>query len=240
MTCDVVRGVWFRTLGQLACNFLPSGLGDTHIMTSPENQRPSFSSLFLTSSEQPPRSNLSIDDYDRSLAILYQTLWGIASLVIAGKLGKLERFERSSHWLFAIHSQLHLPFIHCIGPHTNPYKVSMGCSKGPSGPDPHIYGRFWERPKPRTATEAELPPKDSAADSPNNQEPVRMLKRNFAEAFASTTPKNNNAHLLESGSFSDLAIECNGWTFNVHCAVLCPQSEFFSKACGSGLKVNLN
>ena len=43
--------------------------------------------------------------------------------------------------------------------------------------------------------------------------------------------------LLLSGEYSDMKIVTNGFTFNVHRAIVCSQSDFFKAAMGSGFKV---
>ncbi|KAI4746933.1 hypothetical protein E4T50_02702 [Aureobasidium sp. EXF-12298] len=45
----------------------------------------------------------------------------------------------------------------------------------------------------------------------------------------------NRLHLLhESGAYSDLTIVCGSHTYNVHKAIICPQSSFFRAACQPG------
>ena len=40
--------------------------------------------------------------------------------------------------------------------------------------------------------------------------------------------------LYESGEYSDLTVVCGRDVYNVHKAIVCPRSEFFSKACRDG------
>lgn len=45
--------------------------------------------------------------------------------------------------------------------------------------------------------------------------------------------------LLVSGDYSDFTITCKGRTFNVHRAVVCPQSSFFAAALNGRFLVSL-
>jgi len=37
--------------------------------------------------------------------------------------------------------------------------------------------------------------------------------------------------IYESGDYSDLTVICGGDVYKVHKAIICPRSDFFSKAC---------
>lgn len=50
-------------------------------------------------------------------------------------------------------------------------------------------------------------------------------------------PSGINTYLFETGKYSDITIECNGWGFRGHKSVLCPQNEFIAKACEGGFEV---
>jgi hypothetical protein len=53
-----------------------------------------------------------------------------------------------------------------------------------------------------------------------------------------TGPLRTGIHgYLTNGQYSDLTITSGTRTWNVHKAIVCPQSEFFAKACNSGYKV---
>lgn len=65
------------------------------------------------------------------------------------------------------------------------------------------------------------------------------LKRSASDAFGSDSisPRDCNRSLFESGRFSDVTVECNGWIFKAHKSILCSQSRFFEVALDGGHKV---
>jgi hypothetical protein len=44
--------------------------------------------------------------------------------------------------------------------------------------------------------------------------------------------------LLKSGSYADFTIQCKDREFNVHRAIICPESSFFQTMCQSSFKVS--
>lgn len=59
---------------------------------------------------------------------------------------------------------------------------------------------------------------------------------------ANVNDSNQLTRMLETGDHSDLVLRCtDGKIFNVHKAIVCAQSDFFSRACQSGrFKVSLD
>ncbi|KAK2925542.1 BTB/POZ domain [Fusarium oxysporum f. sp. vasinfectum] len=50
------------------------------------------------------------------------------------------------------------------------------------------------------------------------------------------TAKPNNSNLLKTGDYCDFVIICGQARHKVHKAIICPRSDFFKAACGSGFK----
>jgi len=74
--------------------------------------------------------------------------------------------------------------------------------------------------------------------------PDRRPHRHHRSSFAlrqslnmAAISRNSYLHLLESGLFSDLVVECQGIEFKVHRNIVCSGSRMLMAACNGSFKV---
>lgn len=62
----------------------------------------------------------------------------------------------------------------------------------------------------------------------------------YLQPQLSRSDANAQVSLLKTGDYCDFVIICGQARHKVHKAIICPRSDFFKAACGSGFKVTLH
>ncbi|KAB8235849.1 BTB/POZ domain-containing protein, partial [Aspergillus alliaceus] len=114
-------------------------------------------------------------------------------------------------------------------------------------PEPVVEAVPEPEPVPEPAAEELEPQFENSAQPDPEPKPESPRLASFSPQsernFCTQTTATGSSFLLsllsnirDNGAFSDLIIKCGSSTFNTHCCIVCPQSDFFQNATKDGSK----